>query len=68
LYARFRNPIYLFAELFILGVALVMRSSWPVVLLLVAIPIHVLRARKEAVVLEAASGDEYRRYRGRTWF
>jgi len=29
---------------------------------------QVLRARKEAAVLEAASGDEYRRYRGRTWF
>jgi len=32
------------------------------------IPLQVLRARKEAVVLEAAFGDEYRAYRERTWF
>ncbi len=68
LYARFRNPIYVFAELFLAGLALVLRSWWPFVILLAALPLQVARARKEADVLEAAFGEEYRRYRNRTWF
>ena len=68
LYARFRNPIYVFAEVFAGGLALVLRSWWPFVLLLAAIPLQVARARREAAVLEAAFGEEYRRYKSRTWF
>jgi len=67
LYARFRNPIYIFAEVFLAGFALVLRSWWPVVFLLAAIPVQMVRARKEAAVLEAAFGDEYRSYQSRTW-
>jgi protein-S-isoprenylcysteine O-methyltransferase Ste14 len=54
LYARFRNPIYIFAELIIAGLALVLESWWLVVLLLATIPVQVVRARKEAAVLEAS--------------
>jgi protein-S-isoprenylcysteine O-methyltransferase Ste14 len=68
LYARFRNPIYVFAELFLVGLALVLESWWPVVFLLAAIPIQMVRARNEAAVLEAAFGQEYRDYKSRTWF
>jgi protein-S-isoprenylcysteine O-methyltransferase Ste14 len=68
LYARLRNPIYVFAEIFIAGLALFLRSWWPVALLVAAIPVQVMRSRKEAAVLEAAFGDEYRSYRSRTWF
>jgi protein-S-isoprenylcysteine O-methyltransferase Ste14 len=68
LYARFRNPIYVFAELFLAGLALVLHSWWPFVILIAAIPIQLTRARREAAVLEAAFGDEYRRYKARTWF
>jgi protein-S-isoprenylcysteine O-methyltransferase Ste14 len=31
-------------------------------------PVQVWRARKEAAVLEAKFGDEYRAYRASTWF
>ena len=68
LYARFRNPIYVFAEFFLLGLALYLRSWWPFVAMLLAVPVQVARARKEATVLEGAFGEEYRRYRARTWF
>jgi protein-S-isoprenylcysteine O-methyltransferase Ste14 len=68
LYARLRNPIYAFAELFIAGLALLLESWWPVFFLLATIPVQAVRARKEAAVLEAAFGEEYRSYKSRTWF
>ena len=37
-------------------------------LLLVLIPVQIVRARKEAKVLEAKLGEEYRAYRAKTWF
>jgi protein-S-isoprenylcysteine O-methyltransferase Ste14 len=68
LYARLRNPIYVFGCFFCLGVAMFI-PFWPLLLaLVVIIPMQVARARREASVLEAFFGDEYRRYRRRTWF
>ena len=63
-----RNPIYVFAELFLAGLALYLQSWWPLVAMLAVIPIQVVRAQKEAAVLEAAFGEEYRSYRMSTWF
>jgi protein-S-isoprenylcysteine O-methyltransferase Ste14 len=40
---------------------------WPLALLLLIIPMQIVRARREAAVLEAEFGDEYRRYRAGTW-
>ena len=37
-------------------------------LLLVLIPVQIVRARKEAKVLEATFGEEYRACRAKTWF
>lgn len=68
LYARIRNPIYVFAELCLAGFALYLRSWWPLFILLAAIPVQVTRARREAEVLEAKFGEEYRLYRRHTWF
>jgi protein-S-isoprenylcysteine O-methyltransferase Ste14 len=68
LYARFRNPIYVFAELFLAGLALYLGSWWPLIVMVAVIPLQVARARREAAVLEAAFGEEYRRYRMGTWF
>jgi protein-S-isoprenylcysteine O-methyltransferase Ste14 len=68
IYARLRNPIYVFGCFFCLGVAMFV-PFWPLLLALVVIvPMQVARARREAAVLEASFGDEYRRYRRRTWF
>ena len=68
LYSRLRNPIYVFAEMFIVGIALLSQAWWPVFVMLAVLPLQAWRARNEAAVLEAAFGDEYRRYRERTWF
>jgi protein-S-isoprenylcysteine O-methyltransferase Ste14 len=68
LYARLRNPIYVSGCFFFLGIAMFI-PFWPLLLLLIiVIPMQIARARREATVLEATFGDEYRRYRQQTWF
>ena len=68
LYARLRNPIYVFGCFFVVGVAMFI-SFWPLLLvLIILIPIQITRARTEAALLEATFGEEYRSYRRKTWF
>jgi len=68
LYTKIRNPIYVFGSFVIGGMILVIgRPVWLVILVLI-IPLQIQRARKEASVLEAAFGEEYRKYRAGTWF
>jgi protein-S-isoprenylcysteine O-methyltransferase Ste14 len=68
LYSKLRNPIYVFGSCVIAGLILVLgRPVWLLAFLIV-IPLQIWRARKESAVLEAAFGEEYRRYRAGTWF
>jgi protein-S-isoprenylcysteine O-methyltransferase Ste14 len=68
LYGRLRNPIYVFGCLFFLGIAMFIPFWWLLLALIIVIPMQIVRARREAAVLEAAFGEEYRRYRRQTWF
>jgi protein-S-isoprenylcysteine O-methyltransferase Ste14 len=68
LYARIRNPIYIFGTVAIAGMLLIWQKPWTWILLPVLALAQVLRARREAAVLEAKFGEEYRAYRRRTWF
>jgi protein-S-isoprenylcysteine O-methyltransferase Ste14 len=68
LYSKIRNPIYFFAGVGYFGI-LTAWGKWYFLLgLLTMYSMQLLRARKEAKVLEAAFGDDYRRYRAQTWF
>jgi protein-S-isoprenylcysteine O-methyltransferase Ste14 len=68
LYSRIRNPIYVFGSCVIAGLILTLaRPVWLLIFVLV-IPLQIWRARKEAQVLEAEFGEEYRKYRAGTWF
>jgi protein-S-isoprenylcysteine O-methyltransferase Ste14 len=67
LYARIRNPIYLFGELLIIGIFVFLGNPWLFLTVLASIPLQVIRARREARVLDATYGDAYRAYRRRTW-
>jgi protein-S-isoprenylcysteine O-methyltransferase Ste14 len=66
-YSRIRNPIYVFGGLLIAGVALYFR---PIFLLFFAvlIPMQIVRARREEKVLAEKFGEEYQRYKAKTWF
>ncbi|MFZ0635670.1 MAG: isoprenylcysteine carboxylmethyltransferase family protein [Candidatus Acidiferrales bacterium] len=68
IYSRIRNPIYVFSTIFFAGIMLFF--GMPVLLLffLAIIPVQIVRARKEAAVLEAKFGDAYREYRRKVWF
>ena len=68
LYARIRNPIYFASPFLLIGLSLVLAQWWPMLLLIVVIPLQIARARREAAVLRAAFGAEYDRYYAKTWF
>lgn len=68
LYARIRNPIYVFGLVMFAGLILYLDQPW---FLLVLVPVAVMqfvRTKHEAKVLEAKFGEEYRAYRAGTWF
>jgi protein-S-isoprenylcysteine O-methyltransferase Ste14 len=67
LYAKFRNPIYLFGSLGIAGAFLLSERPYLLLVFVVLIPLQVARTRNEARALEEEFGDEYRLYRRATW-
>jgi protein-S-isoprenylcysteine O-methyltransferase Ste14 len=68
IYSRIRNPIYIFGLICFVGFWTMFRIPAMGLLFLVLIPMQVWRAKQEARVLEEKFGEEYRRYRARTWF
>ncbi len=67
LYSKFRHPVYSFAFVAYLGVFLALHWSIALVFFVVLYSTQLLRIRKENAVLEQAFGEEYRRYKARTW-
>ena len=67
LYAKLRNPVYIFGSLFVAGFILLLGRPIYLLIFVAIIPLQIWRARKEARVLEAKFGEEYRAYRKRTW-
>jgi protein-S-isoprenylcysteine O-methyltransferase Ste14 len=67
-YARIRNPIYVFGVVLLAGLVLIVHRPILWLFLLAIVAMQRLRARREAKVLEAAFGDAYREYRRKTWF
>ncbi|HKM47105.1 MAG TPA: isoprenylcysteine carboxylmethyltransferase family protein [Terriglobales bacterium] len=68
IYSRIRNPIYISSVTLIIGLILIVRRPVIALVLVVIIPMQIIRARREAAVLEAKFGDAYREYRKHTWF
>jgi protein-S-isoprenylcysteine O-methyltransferase Ste14 len=68
LYSKIRNPMYVFSTLMVVGFLLTVENPYLFIILAVLVPTQIIRAHKEAKVLEEKFGDEYREYRSRTWF
>jgi protein-S-isoprenylcysteine O-methyltransferase Ste14 len=68
LYSRIRNPIYVFGELLIVGLSMLLGNWLLLVVGAALVPMQIVRARKEARVLAVAFGEKYERYRAGTWF
>ena len=68
LYSKIRNPIYVFGGIGYVGLFIAV-GNWPALaLFLVLYSYQIARVKKEARVLEQAFGEQYRRYKARTWF
>jgi protein-S-isoprenylcysteine O-methyltransferase Ste14 len=68
LYSKIRNPIYFFGDIMIAGFFIAIHKPLLLLVLAIATPIQIIRARKEAKVLEQTFGDAYRQYKQNTWF
>ena len=68
LYSKIRNPIYVFGAVATAGLFLIVQKPALWILFAVVVAMQIVRARREAQVLEAKFGDEYRAYRAQTWF
>lgn len=68
IYARIRNPIYVFGALMIGGVILWAHRPWWLLAFAVLIPLQIYRAGKEEQVLTEKFGDAYLEYKRKTWF
>ena len=68
LYSKIRNPIYVFGSCVIAGAFLLLGHPAWLAIFAIVIPLQIWRARKEAAVLEAKFGEQYRTYRASTWF
>ena len=68
IYSKIRNPVYVFGTLFMFGMILWIGRPILLLVFLAIVPLQVIRAKKEAQVLEAKFGDAYLEYRAKTWF
>jgi protein-S-isoprenylcysteine O-methyltransferase Ste14 len=68
MYSKIQNPIYVFSALMLAGVLISLQRPWLLLIVAILIPVQVVRAHKEAKVLEEKFGDRYREYRIKTWF
>ena len=68
LYSRLQNPMYVFVDLTIGGIALAVHQWYVLLVLAILIPLQIRNGSKERKVLAEKFGERYEAYRGRTWF
>lgn len=68
LYSRLQNPMYVFVDLTIVGVALAWHQWYVLLVLLVLVPLQIRNASRERALLLQKFGDTYEVYRRTTWF
>jgi protein-S-isoprenylcysteine O-methyltransferase Ste14 len=68
LYSRIRNPMYVFVDVMLFGLILVLHLYWLFVILAGLAIFQGLQARREAKLLHEKFGQIYLDYRNQTWF
>ena len=68
LYARIRNPIYVFVGVMWLGLIVALQLNWLFVPFVALLVMQLIRAGQEAKVLQERFGRAYLNYREQTWF
>jgi protein-S-isoprenylcysteine O-methyltransferase Ste14 len=68
LYSRIRNPMYVFVDVLLFGLVLVLHMHWLLVILAGLAIFQGLQARREAKLLQEKFGQAYLDYRNQTWF
>jgi protein-S-isoprenylcysteine O-methyltransferase Ste14 len=68
LYARIRNPIYVFVGVMWLGLIVALQLNWLFVPLVMLLVMQLIRADREAKVLQERFGQTYLIYRKQTGF
>jgi protein-S-isoprenylcysteine O-methyltransferase Ste14 len=68
LYSRLQNPMYLFLDLTICGVALAVHKWYVLLLLVILLPLQIRSSRKEHRLLHEKFGERFETYRRATWF
>ncbi len=68
IYSRVRHPIYWCGEFAYLGLAVAWGHWVGYLYIVLTCALQLGRIKKEEAVLESAFGEEYRRYKARTWF
>ena len=68
LYSRFRHPVYVFGEVTFIGMAIAWGHWIGFVWIMLVWAIQMWRMKREDAILERAFGEEFRRYRKKTWF
>jgi protein-S-isoprenylcysteine O-methyltransferase Ste14 len=66
LYRRIPHPLYVFLDLALLGLVILFRQPWLLIVLAALAVVHAWASRRESRVLEQAYGEAYREYRRRT--
>ena len=68
LYSRIRNPMYVFVDVMLFGLILILHVYWWFVILAGFPILQRLQARREARILQEKFGQVYLDYRNQTWF
>jgi protein-S-isoprenylcysteine O-methyltransferase Ste14 len=68
LYARIRNPMYVFVDLMLFGLILALHLHWLLVIFAAFVVFQARQARREAGVLREKFGQAYLDYCEQTWF
>jgi protein-S-isoprenylcysteine O-methyltransferase Ste14 len=68
IYSKIRQPMYIFSSMCLFGLSLALNSAIFYVIFLVLVFLQLNKMKQRELLLEERFGEEYRKYKKRTWF